>query len=507
MAVVKQRSTGVVGRPLRRWGLILFGLVLVLGGSYVWYHFRGRQAAEQMTFTTVSVTPTAYDLTLSGPGTLEPSRSVSVSSSVAGTIETMPAVGDTVRKGQVLVQLETTTLEQAVSAAQLALEQARSQQASLDSSQNDVAASLASDIATAQRTVAEDERALKSGEDDLALAKRLQAVGSESGANVTAAQNTYDSALATLEGSNDALATLQASASLQSEGNIQDLRNAELGVQEAQLTLTSAQRDLKAATISAPIAGVVTSISDEGSSGESTSSATIIQGGTTLSQGQTILTLSNYSTINLIAQIDETQISQVSVGQPATVAVDALGDETFAGTVSAVSPSAEVQDNIPVFEVTVSIGNPNLALRPGMTAEANIAVETIPVTLSVPTAAVQARGEMTFVQLEQENDTVSVPVEVVGSEGLNSVVQVVELPVQDGAADTRSDAIRDAAPPVGANGDQVPSGPPDFSTLVQSGEVVKVRVPGSSAAPTTDEGDFGGPPGGGFGGPPGGGFR
>ncbi len=496
MAVANRRSIGSPKR--RRWWWLLVPLVLLIGG-YTWYRLRAREPGVQETYTTLAVVPAAYDLTLSGPGTLEPARSVSVGSSVEGTIETIPAVGDTVASGEVLVQLETTVLQQAVDAAQLALEQARSQEASLRSSQSNTVASLASDIAAAERTVAENERALQASADDLALAKRLRAVGSESGTNVTAAQNAYDSAAAALAGSKDALATLQASASVQDEGNAQDLRNAELAVQSAQLTLTSAQRDLEAATIRAPMGGVVTSISDEASSDSSTA-ATIIQAGTTLGQGETILTLSDYSTIDLIAQIDETQISEVGVGQKATVTVDALDDQTFDGTVTAVAPSAQVEDNIPIFEVTVEIANPDLTLRPGMTAEASIAVETLAETLTVPTTAVQSTGYDTFIQVESVDTFVPLPVNVVGNSGLNSVVTVAEMPALPQSSE--DDAARSSSPNAAS---QAPMRS-DVSERLEQGEAVTVRVPTTAATTPGTSGSGDGGPGGGFGGPPGGDF-
>ena len=90
---------------------------------------------------------------------------------------------------------------------------------------------------------------------------------------------------------------------------------------------------------------MVTAISDETTS--DTSSAIQIQAGTTLSVGQTLLTLSNYETTELFAQVDETQISGVNVGQTAEVTADAVKDQTFEGKVTAVSPSATVAGQHP----------------------------------------------------------------------------------------------------------------------------------------------------------------
>ena len=167
---------------------------------------------------------------------------------------------------------------------------------------------------------------------------------------------------------------------------------------------------------------MVTSISDESNSA-ATATATQIQAGTTLNAGQTILTLSNYKTIELDAQVDETQISSVKPGQAATVTTDAVADRSFSGKVTAVSPSATVQNNIPIFTVTVQIANPELILRPGMTAEASIEVKTLPDTLSVPSASVQTFGGRSVIEVEQAGRFLPLPVELVGTDGLNTVVQ------------------------------------------------------------------------------------
>ena len=340
----------------------------------------------------------------------------------------------------------------------------------------------------------------------------MREVGSGSAAEVQTAQNAYDTAVATLDNAQDTLDTLSTTQNLQGDADTQDLKNAELAVTQAQLTLDRAERDLADATITAPIAGVVTAISDESTS--DTSSTIQIQAGTTLSAGQTLLTLSNYETIELAAQVDETQISGVRVGQAATVTADAVNEQAFAGEVTAVSPSATVEDNIPIFEVTVQIANPELGLRPGMTAEANIAVETLQNTLSVPTAAVQTFGDRNVVELEQAGRTLPLPVEVVGTDGLNIVVQVAETPT-DAPADTSTDTqnrspnrtVEAAAAGTGENPDaETAPARPDLSTLLSDGEAVTVRVPGSGTASETEASGDADTRGGGFGGPPGAGF-
>lgn len=505
----RRARSGRRGRRGRLWLWVALLVLLVAGGAGGWFWWQQRQEAEAAAtaYETVSVTPAAYQLTTSGPGTLEASQSVSVSTSVAGTIESLVSVGDTVEAGQTLVQLESDTLEETVREAEIALSQAQTQLESLRSTQTDATGSLTNNIAEAERAVSDAQRTVDSAQSDLTLAQRLQKAGTESASSVQEAQNAYDAAVASLEGAQESLDTLRSSQDLQGQADTQDLRNAELAVEQAQLTLDRAQSDLADATVVAPIAGVVTTISEEESgSGTDTDASTAIQiqAGTTLSAGQTVLTLSNYQTINLNAQIDETEISNIKVGQSAEVTADAVEGQTFSGEVTAVSPSAETQDNIPVFEVTIQIDNPQLTLRPGMTAEAEIAIETIQETLSVPTRAVQTVGEQSLVELVQEGEVIPLPVEVVGSDGLDSVVRLADAP-----ADTPDGAVSAEGDVVAGNAGNADAGPtlPNFETLLRDGQAVTVRVPtATTAVPTGDDGGGFGPPGGGggFGGPPGG---
>ena len=503
-------------RPARRLWLWLALTVLLAAAATGgwWWQARQSVSAAQTIYTTVSVTPAAYDLTISGPGTLSAAQSVSVSTPVAGTIQRLASVGDKVEKGQTLAQLEPDTLQEAVTEAQLGLEQAQAELESLRLGQTDSSGGRSSAVAEAQRAVSEAQRSVQTTQQELSLAEQLREVGSGSAAEVQTAQNAYDTAVATLDNAQDTLDTLSTTQTLQSDADTQNLKNAELAVTLAQLTLDRAERDLADATITAPIAGVVTAISDESTS--DTSSTIQIQAGTTLSAGQTLLTLSNYETIELAAQVDETQISGVRVGQAATVTADAVNEQAFAGEVTAVSPSATVEDNIPIFEVTVQIANPELGLRPGMTAEANIAVETLQNTLSVPTAAVQTFGDRSVVELEQTGRAVPLPVEVVGTDGLNTIIQIAEAPAGTPAdADTSTDTqdrtpnrtVEAAATGTGENPDaETASARPDLSTLLSDGEAVTVRVPGSGTASDTEASGDADTRGGGFGGPPGAGF-
>ena len=87
-----------------------------------------------------------------------------------------------------------------------------------------------------------------------------------------------------------------------------------------------------------------------------------------------LITVMDDRSLELAVQIDETEIGLVQLGQRVEQHLGALADETFVGEVTTISPVGRIQQNIPIFDVTIALDNPELVLRPGMTAEAEIVV-------------------------------------------------------------------------------------------------------------------------------------
>jgi len=91
--------------------------------------------------------------------------------------------------------------------------------------------------------------------------------------------------------------------------------------------------------------------------------------------------------------------------------------------VTAISPSARIQQNIAVFYVTVNIPNPERKLRPGMTAEGEIIVEEIPNALIIPKRAVQTVRNRAYVDvLQPDGGKETVRVVLGPDDGVNQVV-------------------------------------------------------------------------------------
>ena len=90
-------------------------------------------------------------------------------------------------------------------------------------------------------------------------------------------------------------------------------------------------------------------------------------------------------------KIDEADVGRIRPGLPATFTVDAFPDDAFAGTVSQVRLEPVVDQNVVTYTTVIDVPNPELKLRPGMTANVTIVVDERQNVLKVPNAALRFR--------------------------------------------------------------------------------------------------------------------
>lgn len=411
-------STATTRQPKRRRWLWVIGVFVLLAGAFFTVpmflgdRLPARPSASSSTIETITATPQPYLQTVTGSGTLAAIQSRDLAPEVTGVVATVVEAGSRVKTGDVLVQLNTDTFERSVRDAQFALEQAEAQRGSTASTQADNDTTLQESIANAQRTIANAERDVQTKLTDLTLKQRLVSVGGESSEAVRLAQNDYDTAVATLEQAQLSLQTLQGSQTYRSSSNEQTLRNSDLAIEAARNSLEKAQEDLTKTTIVAPFDGVVSTVN--------------VKTGSIVNTTTAMLTVIDDSNIELPAQIDETQISKVQLGQTATVTLDALPGETFEGQVTKVATAARIEQNIPIFDVTLLLDNSSGRLRDGMSAEATITVGEVGDTVTVPSRAVSVTDGQNSLRLLQADGTTKVQeVTVVATEGLDTIVQGV----------------------------------------------------------------------------------
>ncbi|MEM7734776.1 MAG: efflux RND transporter periplasmic adaptor subunit [Deinococcota bacterium] len=393
------------------WGVVLLAIVSVAAAIWVFFLNPDETISTDVAGPqTVAVFPQLYRETVSGTGTLEPARSLELSFDVSGTVINLAEVGQLVTAGEVIAQLDPTSFERSVRDAQFALEQVQSRRQSTASNQSDSQVNLQESIRSAELSVQDAQRELTRAQDDLSLKQQLEAVGGESVENVKLAQDAYDLALDNVSRAQLNLETLRASQGLQADANIQDLRDADLSIQAAQLNLEDVQDELTSTSLRAPFDGMIASLS--------------VSEGSTVSDNATVLTLIDSNQVKLEAQIDETEISRVSLGLPAEVELDAVSEQLFTGEVTTISPVARLVSNIPIFDVIITLDNSAGLMRPGMTAEAEVLIQEVENTFSVPSNALQNVRNRSYVQsLDETGELTLQPVQAVTTVSLNTIVQ------------------------------------------------------------------------------------
>jgi HlyD family secretion protein len=297
-------------------------------GAYYW---KGR-AQEGPAMVTARVTRGDVVETVDATGTLEAVTTVQVGTQVSGTIKALYAdFNDRVRRGQIVAELEPSLFQAQV-------EQAR--------------ASLVRLEAEARRAeVQRDDAQAK-----LARARELSARKLIPASELETAETTARAAEAAVE-------------------------SARAQVAQARATLNQNQVNLGHTIIRAPIDGVVISRN--------------------VDVGQTVAASMQAPTLFVIAQdlakmrvnasVAESDIGRIAPGQPVTFRVDAYAGTTFSGVVSLVRLAAVVDQNVVSYVTTIDVPNPDLRLKPGMTANVTIEVERASDVLRVPNAALRVR--------------------------------------------------------------------------------------------------------------------
>ncbi len=117
-----------------------------------------------------------------------------------------------------------------------------------------------------------------------------------------------------------------------------------------------------------------------------------IKVGALVYKGQVIITLPNVSKMQVQARVHEVDIEKIKEGQPVNIRIDAFPDMALTGEVEQIGALAHDRDwrtqGVKVFDVTIDIDGTHKKLRPGMTAKADIQVETIKDALAIPIEAV-----------------------------------------------------------------------------------------------------------------------
>jgi HlyD family secretion protein len=317
---------------LNRWGRLLLlslFLILILMGFVLFQN--GKREPE---YRTAKVEQGGIVATVSATGKVNAVVTVQVGSQVSGTIQKLFAdFNSRVKKGQLIAQIDP---------------------ALFDAQVEQVKAKVANDEANVEKArvvLADTKRNLQ----------RMEALLSGtfvSQSDKDVAQTSYDSAAA-------------------------DVKASETQVQQDRAMLLLAKANLHYTTIASPVDGVVLSRNvDVGQ----TVAASL--------QAPTLFTIAKDLTeMQVDTSVDEADIGKVQIGQEAEFTVDAYLESPFRGTVYDIYNQAIIVQNVVTYDAIIRVKNPDLTLKPGMTANITIKVGHKDDVLKLPNAALRYRPE------------------------------------------------------------------------------------------------------------------
>lgn len=314
---------------MRRWGLIA-GLVVLLGGGFYWWLQTREEAGTAPAYRTEAAMRGDVTVTITATGTVEPTNVVDISSELSGTIaEVLVDFNDPVTDGQVLARLDTEKLEA----------QVRLREASLQASEAQVLSATAT---------------LSEAMESYQTARQLDERGVTSHQALTEAKAALDRALAQVQ-----------------------VANADRSVAEANLALS--RTELDKACICSPINGVV--LDRQADAGQIVAAS--------LSAPVLFTVAEDLTKMEVQVAVDEADIGQLSPGNIARFTVEAYDERLFEAEIVRIRYAPETVDGVVTYSATLALENPDMALRPGMTATAEIVVAEETDKLLVPNAALR----------------------------------------------------------------------------------------------------------------------
>lgn len=427
---------------LKRKKLLVGSLaVLAVFAIVGFFYFGNRTSAAE--YTTAPVQRGDVRNTVTATGTLKAVSTVTVGSQASGTISAIYAdFNSTVKKGQVIAQLDPSTVMAQVTQSRANVEQVRANVANLRvgveqaraeyqrslaalaQAQAGVTTARAGTVA-AQSTVQNNQAGVASSEANVAVMKAqmddAQAVLNQdqslassgvisqrelntSQTNFKTAQARYQQALAQLsqaklsQQSSAKAGVVQSNASVQQaqaqvtqaqaqvQQSLAGIKQAETQVTQGLAQIEQAEASLRLAelnqnnlTITSPIDGVV--VSRDVEVGQTVAASM---------SAPTLFTIANDLTqMQVIASVDQADIALVEKAKTVNFTVDAFVGDNFTGTVNQIRLNPTTTQNVVTYSVVIDVKNPDLKLKPGMTANLEFTIDERNNVLKVPNAALR----------------------------------------------------------------------------------------------------------------------
>lgn len=432
---MSRRARRLTGRHL----LNLFCAAVIVAAGIV----AGLATTSSSTPTSLTRTATVSQGTVqeieSTTGTIAPAQTFSLNFSTAGTVTAVDvSVGQQVTQGEVLATVESTAAQAAVTEAQDNLTAAQ------DRLDQDETGTGTGSSGSSGNGASEDSSGGGSAADPPST---TTTGGSGSGSGGSGA-SVSTSTTATTEAPTTTTTTTYTP-------NPATIASDEESVASAQQSLAEAQTELAGTTLAAPASGTVTAIN--GVVGQSVSAGTSTTTGSqaaasssssgaagnafggasaTSSSSETgssssssaFMTITDLGQLDVTCDVPEADVSEIQVGQSATVSLDSSGAE-MAATVAAISPTGTTSEDVVDYPVTLTLVDPPTSVLSGMSATVNIVIDQVDDVLVVPSDAVTGSGKTGTVTVEKSNGQEErVPV-VIGLQGTSTTAVYGDLSV------------------------------------------------------------------------------
>ena len=382
----RSRNTRVaIARTKRRKGKrkLLLVLILAVGtAAGIWFWHNQRSQPEQTVAPAIGkVARRDFTVTVQAIGAVKPQigAEVRVGARISGRVVRLHAnLRDRVEEGQTIAELEQEELQAAVDERQAELELAEAKLAALSR--------------VFPREIEKAESEVTRWEATVDLAKKELARQDELLEQEFISQQERDRAEEKLLVAQAQLKTAHKALEVVNTNSEEDQKKAAAEVARAKAAKISAETRLAYATITAPISGVIGSVST--------------QEGETVAAGlnaPTFVTIVDLSRLQVDAYVDEVDIGKIQVGQEAVFVVEAFPVKEFQGKVMAIYPKAIIQDNVVKYVAAIEIKSEYEGfLRPEMTTTVEILLEPRSV-LAIPSKAVKRDSGRNVVYVPGEN--------------------------------------------------------------------------------------------------------
>jgi RND family efflux transporter MFP subunit len=361
----------------RRWAVVALAVVCIGMGTLV----AARLARSTPSVPLAEVATGEFVDHLPLRGELKALRSVVlVAPASAGELQILKLAknGAAVKKGELVIEFDSTNVQRLLQQRETELRQAESEIDRIKAQGKMVAEQNQTDLIKAQYDV---ERA------------RLEASKQEILSEIEGAKTKLNLANAVKK-----LQEVEQKLKSDQTSNAADLEARMQRRDKSQFDLRDAQRRLAALTVLAPSDGVV-NVLDNWRMGGPMIDPPPFKEGDRAWPGAEVAELPDISTIRMSARIEEADRGRIQLEQVAMVRVDAIPEKEFSAKVSAISPMAKPDfSNWPPvrnFDVEVQLDELDPRLRPGMSANARIAVEKLPNSMMIPAEAVFQKGGRT----------------------------------------------------------------------------------------------------------------